>query len=37
METLNDKSALAEFTLYFPCPGSDDEEGWNEERIARRG
>jgi hypothetical protein len=34
METLNDKSALAEFTLYFLCPGSDDEEGWNEERIA---
>jgi hypothetical protein len=34
METLPDKSVLAEFTLYFLCPGSDDEEGWNKTRIA---
>jgi hypothetical protein len=34
METLNNKSVLAEFTMYFLCPGSDDEEGWDENRIA---
>jgi hypothetical protein len=34
METLGTKSVLAEFTLYFLCPGSDDEEGWDETRIA---
>jgi hypothetical protein len=34
METLDDKSVLAEFTVYSLCPGSDDEGGWNETRIA---
>jgi hypothetical protein len=34
METLNEGSVLAEFTLYFLCPGGDDEEGWDETRIA---
>src|SRR5580692_10235429 len=29
METLGQKTVLAEFTLYFLCPGSDDEEGWD--------
>jgi hypothetical protein len=36
METLDTESVLAEFTLYFLCPGSDDEEGWDEKRIAAR-
>jgi hypothetical protein len=33
MEKLDAKSVLAEFTQYFLCPGSDDEDGWNETRI----
>ena len=30
-----DESVLAEFTMYFLCPGSEDE-GWDEKRIADR-
>jgi len=35
LETLTDenRSVLAEFTMYFLCPG-DEEEGWRETRIA---
>ena len=35
METLADESVLAEFTLYFLCPG-DEEEGWDVKRIEGR-
>jgi len=35
METLQDESVVAEFTMYFLCPGSEDE-GWDENRIAER-
>jgi hypothetical protein len=33
MQTIGDKSVLAEFTMYFLCPGSEDE-GWDENGIA---
>jgi hypothetical protein len=33
METLGKQSVLSEFTMYFVCPGSEDE-GWDEKRIA---
>jgi hypothetical protein len=32
METVSNESVLAEFTMYFLCPGSEDE-GWDEKRI----
>lgn len=35
METIGDESVLAEFTMYFLCPGSL-EEGWDEKAIAER-
>src|SRR4051812_35742773 len=35
METVGDNSVLAEFTMYFLCPGNVDE-GWDEKRIADR-
>jgi hypothetical protein len=36
METVRDQSesVLAEFTMYFLCPGSEDE-GWDEKSIAK--
>jgi hypothetical protein len=33
METLGDQSVLAEFTMYFLCPGNE-HEGRDEKRIA---
>lgn len=33
METLDQGSVLAEFTMYFLCPGNE-EEGWDLERAA---
>jgi hypothetical protein len=33
METFDKDSIVLEFTLYFLCPGSEDE-GWKETRIA---
>jgi hypothetical protein len=33
MKALSDKSVLAEFTMYFLCPGHEDE-GWDETSIA---
>ena len=35
METVSDESVLAEFTMYFLCPGNKDE-GWDEKRIRER-
>jgi hypothetical protein len=35
METVRDESVLAEFTMYFLCPGSEDE-GWDENGLAER-
>ena len=37
METISgeDDSVLAEFTMYFLCPGNEDE-GWDEKAIAGR-
>ncbi len=34
-ETLEDKTVLAEFTLYFLCPGNPDE-GWSPEEASAR-
>ena len=34
MERLVEGSVLSEYTMYFFCPGSEDE-GWEEERIAQ--
>ena len=33
METLDQDCVVAEFTMYFVCPGNE-EEGWDEERVA---
>jgi len=33
METLDNQSVVSEFTMYFLCPGSEDE-GWDEKGIA---
>jgi hypothetical protein len=35
METVIEQSVLAEFTMYFLCPGSEDE-GWQEEELQAR-
>jgi hypothetical protein len=35
METGGHESVLAEFTMYFLCPGSEDE-GWDYEQIGKR-
>ena len=37
METISgeDDSVLAEFTMYFLCPGNEDE-GWDEKAIAEQ-
>ena len=32
LETVGDGSVLSEFTMYFLCPGNEDE-GWDDERI----
>jgi hypothetical protein len=33
IETFDPESIVLEFTLYFLCPGNEDE-GWDEKRIA---
>lgn len=33
METIGNKSVLAEFTMYFLCPGNSDD-GWDAKRIS---
>jgi hypothetical protein len=35
METVGDESVLSEFTMYFLCPGSEDE-GWDEKAAIER-
>ena len=35
METFDRRSIVLEFTVYFLCPGNEDE-GWNEKRIVER-
>jgi len=32
LDTLSDESVVAEFTMYFFCPGNADE-GWDQARI----
>lgn len=34
METLDQEGVVAEFTMYFLCPGNE-KEGWEEDRAAR--
>jgi len=35
MKTFDRNNLVLEFTVYFLCPG-DEDEGWDEDRIARR-
>ena len=35
MQTFNKDSIVLEFTLYFLCPGIEDN-GWDEKKIAER-